>query len=99
HYTGWLSGEIMCFSLGAELTGQSLPEGATLDPGPCRDYVVKWYYDAIANSCAQFWFGGCLGNENRFDSERSFDHKHHRKDGNFLSLGILKKCCHCSSSK
>ncbi|KAK2845045.1 hypothetical protein Q5P01_011704 [Channa striata] len=43
----------------------------TLDPGPCRNYVVKWYYDATANSCAQFWFGGCLGNGNKFETEKS----------------------------
>uniref|UniRef100_A0A672KM19 BPTI/Kunitz inhibitor domain-containing protein n=1 Tax=Sinocyclocheilus grahami TaxID=75366 RepID=A0A672KM19_SINGR len=35
-----------------------------LDPGPCREYVVKWYFDPKANSCAQFWFGGCQGNKN-----------------------------------
>ncbi|XP_036414454.1 LOW QUALITY PROTEIN: collagen, type XXVIII, alpha 1b [Colossoma macropomum] len=42
-----------------------------LDPGPCRDYVVKWYYDPKANSCAQFWFGGCRGNRNQFETQES----------------------------
>lgn len=41
-----------------------------LDPGPCRDYTVRWYYDATSNSCAQFWYGGCLGNSNKFITEK-----------------------------
>ncbi|XP_022535612.2 collagen, type XXVIII, alpha 1b [Astyanax mexicanus] len=42
-----------------------------LDPGPCLDYVVKWFYEPKANSCAQFWFGGCLGNGNKFETQQS----------------------------
>uniref|UniRef100_A0A8C7ZYQ7 Collagen alpha-1(XXVIII) chain n=1 Tax=Oryzias sinensis TaxID=183150 RepID=A0A8C7ZYQ7_9TELE len=41
----------------------------TLDQGTCRDYVIRWYYDQQANACAQFWYGGCGGNENRFEAE------------------------------
>ncbi|XP_029022832.1 collagen, type XXVIII, alpha 1a [Betta splendens] len=42
-----------------------------LEPGPCRLYVVKWYYDPEANACAQFWYGGCQGNANNFETESS----------------------------
>uniref|UniRef100_H3DLC9 Collagen, type XXVIII, alpha 1b n=1 Tax=Tetraodon nigroviridis TaxID=99883 RepID=H3DLC9_TETNG len=57
-----------------EPTPAGLGCGQPLDPGPCRQYVVRWYYDAEANSCAQFWFSGCQGNANNFDSEAKCKH-------------------------
>lgn len=39
------------------------------DEGSCRQYTLKWYYDTVQNECLQFWYGGCDGNGNRFETK------------------------------
>lgn len=50
------------------------------DPGPCRGSVLRWYYDDITGSCRQFFYGGCLGNNNRFKTEAECKQKCHIVD-------------------
>lgn len=34
--------------------------------GPCRGSFPRWYYNAIADECHNFNFGGCAGNHNNY---------------------------------
>ncbi|XP_052132160.1 spondin-1 [Frankliniella occidentalis] len=38
------------------------------EPGPCRAYFERWYFDREARQCRPFGYGGCRGNRNNFHS-------------------------------
>ncbi|KAL3864750.1 hypothetical protein ACJMK2_006406 [Sinanodonta woodiana] len=38
------------------------------DPGPCSLINLRWYYNSFTRSCERLWYGGCLGNDNNFET-------------------------------
>ncbi|KAG6465617.1 hypothetical protein O3G_MSEX015268 [Manduca sexta] len=36
--------------------------------GPCTESLMRWFYDPSSDSCSQFTYGGCDGNDNRFET-------------------------------
>lgn len=38
--------------------------------GECQNYVQRWYYDSYEGQCRQYYYGGCGGNENNFQTEQ-----------------------------
>ena len=36
--------------------------------GPCSERQARWYFDQNERRCAPFYYGGCHGNANNFES-------------------------------
>ena len=38
----------------------------SVDPGPCKNFEPRFYYDIKRRKCTHFMYGGCGGNHNNF---------------------------------
>lgn len=45
--------------------------------GPCMAYHEKYYFNSYTAKCEKFIYGGCDGNDNRFDSLDECEHTCH----------------------
>ncbi len=92
---------------GSGTTGGSgpLPDLCKLPPesGSCNAYFPSYYFDAATGACESFVYGGCGGNDNRFDSVEAC----HAACGGSSALDscnvdtdcvlVESQCCSCPS--
>lgn len=41
------------------------------DVGPCKAMTKRWSYDLSLGSCIEFYYGGCRGNANNFETREA----------------------------
>lgn len=43
--------------------------------GPCNSDYLQWFYDRQTDTCQEFNYGGCQGNDNRFSDQESCERR------------------------
>lgn len=51
--------------------------------GDCQDNVLSYFYKADASACEAFYYSGCGGNGNRFETEEQCE----RQCGSYRGVG------------
>ncbi|KAL3311585.1 hypothetical protein Ciccas_009832 [Cichlidogyrus casuarinus] len=59
--------------------GQSYNCQDQIEKKSCGQTVNKWRFDEKSSSCIQFAYGGCAGNQNKFDSRSDCEEKCNKK--------------------
>ncbi|XP_015806393.1 kunitz-type protease inhibitor 2 [Nothobranchius furzeri] len=44
---------------------------AKVEVGPCRASMKRWFFNKETGSCELFFYGGCKGNQNNYETEES----------------------------
>lgn len=57
--------------------------------GDCTERQPKWYYDTPENRCIPFYYSGCSGNKNNFDSKEACESDCPPEIGKFFQLTLI----------
>uniref|UniRef100_A0A0N5BFF6 Kunitz/Bovine pancreatic trypsin inhibitor domain protein n=1 Tax=Strongyloides papillosus TaxID=174720 RepID=A0A0N5BFF6_STREA len=60
-----------------------------VDPGPCKDFIERWYFNINTGICEPFKFGGCGGSKNHFFTRHECE-VHCARFSNITSLAHIK---------
>lgn len=62
------------------------------EEGSCAKFEIKWHFNPASGSCSRFWYGGCGGNQNRFDTQVECEETCGKPGGLTYQLLHMKLC-------
>lgn len=54
------------------------------ETGSCANYTGRWYFDTRDKQCRQFYYGGCGGNGNNFETQTQCQQRCENNNGTSL---------------
>ena len=65
---------------------KSNPCALMVDPGPCKEAHLRYFFEKKTKKCKLFYYGGCEGNANNFATELECEQKCVKRKLPFLTF-------------